>query len=455
MKTGPVIHGALLAIALGIAYQGLTEDEAPDRDVGDVAVWSMPAGSITAIAYDEEKKSIKIEVKEAGGERYLWGIESRTRKVRKDKDEETDAHGHDHDHGPGEAETEAAETDNDKAASEAGAKAEAENKDKDKAAAETETEADPETEADTEPEKATEPEMTTETVVTEFPVGDRGEKLVETFTSLKALRDLGPLTDDEKKTYELADTKRQVTVFFADGSNKVLAIGGNVYGSGDRYVLDPESGHGYALASEVLRPLSSGQSMLRLRDLHAFTDDDVARAVVATESGERTLVRVDPDGEEGKKPAGWADAQSPDEPDLTLKNFIDRIDGLRAREYSPDEDTASVTEIATVTYFDEEGEKLGYLSFYKREAAASATEESTDSEEGEAPDEKKPEVEYFLRSERTRVLGVVSPLSAGRVLQDLDQMFGDGDASADPETGEASESAPASTPAPPSTQTQN
>ncbi|HET6611598.1 MAG TPA: DUF4340 domain-containing protein [Kofleriaceae bacterium] len=413
MKTGPIIHGALLVVALGFAYRGLTKDETPDHDLGHVAVWTMPEGSVTAIAYDDDDKSVKIEVKHEGDESYLWGTESRIRKVRKAKPAEPadkDAAG-DADKDKATAAAKDKDKSNDKTAAKDKDKAAAKDADKDKATAATKKE-------------PAEPEMTTETVVTEFPVGDHGDELVKNFTALKALRDLGPLSDEAKKTYELADTKRQVTVFFKGGKQKTLSIGGNVYGSGDRYVLDPETGHGYAMAGDVLRPLSSGQAMLRLNELHAYDAKDVKSAVVTTDAGKQKMVRTDPDGEGGKAP-GWADAKTPKELSQTLGNFVDRIAKLRAREFSPDQDMAKVTEIATVTYLDDDGEKLGYLSLYKHEPTPG---EANDEADGTAPKVKGETTEYFLRTERTRVLGVVSPLAAGRILQDLDQIFGAKDA---------------------------
>lgn len=87
MKRGPIIHGVLLVAALLFAYQTWTREDKIERNIGDIQVWSVPEDAVTAVVYDTEKKTIRLEKRTEGGDSYLWGSQTRvTRKPKKTDD---------------------------------------------------------------------------------------------------------------------------------------------------------------------------------------------------------------------------------------------------------------------------------------------------------------------------------------------------------------------------------
>lgn len=267
-----------------------------------------------------------------------------------------------------------------------------------------------------------EPEMVT--TVREFPVGKAGSDLVDSFSKLRALQELGALDDDDKVEYGLSKSKDRLTVKFAGGKEHTLVVGDRVYGGSERYVLDETSGKGYVLAAEVMRDVEAAETSLGLKKYHDFDIvEDLQRFAVQVEGTEQVLVRLemqeDQEGEpEGLKPAGkkeemrktWARLESPDQEDVTMANFVDRVSKLRPIDYKPDLDASKLTKMARFSYQDKGGKELGYMILYK----------------GPKPDAKPDEEaknEYYMKTEKTRVLGRVSRLTAERVDSDLTEVF--------------------------------
>lgn len=280
------------------------------------------------------------------------------------------------------------------------------------------------------------------TTTREFPVGKAGDDLVDNLSHLHALRDLGVLTDKQKNEYGLADSKENLTVFFKNGVKHSLLIGARVFGGSDRYALEPDSGKGYVLSnSEILRFLSGAETALGLRNLHAFEradadqDDEnipnpqmhhqphdkysaVSKIDIQTPDNTKTLVKNESDDPAtGGHKVSWADARTPDQSDLSFANFLSQIERLRPLEYDPKLDAGSLTRVLTIRYHDKSGKVIGTFDLYKK--AAPVTPELNPS------DAAKNQVEYYVHTELTRVLGKVSRMAADRVAEDLPQIFGE------------------------------
>jgi hypothetical protein len=108
----------------------------------------------------------------------------------------------------------------------------------------------------------------------EFPVGKEGRDVVASLSHLRALKDLGKLSDQQKEEYGLTDSKENLTVFFKGGKQRSLIVGERVFGGSDRYVLQADSGKGYVLShSEILRHIDGAETSLGLKDLHRFQEE--------------------------------------------------------------------------------------------------------------------------------------------------------------------------------------
>jgi len=363
MKLGPIIHGGLLVVALGVAYKGWTKEETSKPSVGTVEVWSHDPATFTGIAYDAERKSVKATWRSEGADRYLWGEVARVSpKARKPKE---------------------------------GEEAKPEEKDEDQ-----------------------------ETTSREFPVdADTGEEMVANFAQLKALTALGKLDDAKSKEYGLSDSKESLSVSFKDGQENLI-VGARVYGGSDRYVLHAESGKAYVLSSSVLRPLDAGETSLRLKKMHGYDAEHLAKVAVDSEGAKKDMVKTEVTDEKGAHEA-WASADAPTKADLTLDSFLDRADKLSPIEYLAEDPQAA--KIVRLSYQDKAGKEIGFLEFFRK-----VPPELERRDDGAVPDalkaedkkEKPPEIEYYIRTERTRIWGKVSRLAAERFDQDVANLFG-------------------------------
>ena len=497
MRIGPAVHGALLVIALLLAYRAWTGEEEKEQKTGEYVVWSQSPESFQSLAFKSENKEVLIERRSDEAGKYLWGKVTRTRKkvVRPDPhqglpkpDGAGDASkpdGGDDAKKPDGAKADdkdvkkiklqpkkpdaakkpeaarkpgavkktdaAGKTDGDKAsqndriAQADPAKPKAAQPAKPKAAPPAKPKADPKKPAAPEPKKpagvhphpssphdahghgaagaadeaaddaaAAEPAAateSTETTVREFPIGEAGDELVEGFSKLRALRELGTLTDDAKIEYGLDDATERLTVTFKGGGEKTLLVGDRVFGGSDRYVLEETSGKGYVLSSEIMRLVDAAETALGLKSYHAFDEVEDLRGLAVDAGGTTTeLVRLDLEEEKGDEPSKrttWARADSPRIEDVTMANFVDRVSKLRPVEYLPDLDPAGLTKLARFSYRDAGGKELGYMELYKGPGDEPASAGAT------------PKDEYYMKTEVTRVLGRVSRLTAERVDQDL------------------------------------
>lgn len=411
MMRGAIIHGVLLIAALIFAYQTWTREEKVEPKTGTVEVWTKSEDKIKAVLYETKDRTVRLERRSDDAGAYLWGTETRVTTIKPPRK-------------PGEK-----------------------------------------------PDPNAVGEQ--KTTVREFPVGKRGEEAVKNLASLRALRDLGELSEEDKEKFELTESTDTIAVVLASGERSLI-LGGRVYGGADRYVLDTESGKGYAVAGTIISGLHSGETGLNLRRIHAY-DKDVPKQVnlVAHMAGDKelTLVRVETETEHGKK-KGWADARTPDKPDQTLANLLNRIDGVRPSQYMSEiENADKLVKVATVRYRDDGGKEVGFLELYRHEVIPEpepeppAPDKGTDpakpgdpkkpgdagkkpadakAAKGDAkkpdakaagdadakaeppkPKEPQPKITFYVKSERSRIYGRIGKSLGNLIERDLKQLVGE------------------------------
>lgn len=288
------------------------------------------------------------------------------------------------------------------------------------------------------------------TTTREFPVGRAGRELVSSLAHLRALRDLGKLSDQQKEEYGLTDSKENLTVFFKGGKQYSLIVGERVFGGSDRYVLQADTGKGYVLShSEILRHIDGAETSLGLKDLHKFqedADDDKDKPKtpnepnaprpkkdrypgvqsILAESGKdsRELVRADSTDPKGVVSLGWSGKDKPGQADLSLSNFLSQVDRLKPTEYDPAVTEAGLEKVLTVKYRGGGDKVLGQFELYKKNIVTPEIKPDTPDGEEKKDDAK---VEYYVKTELTRIPGKVSRMAAERVEQDIPQLFGGGE----------------------------
>ena len=345
---GVWLHLALLLGALGFAYQTWTRPAAseaggqPRESEREVIVWEVAAESIKSIDLMGEKKLVRLERRTEGGEAWLWGTVEREKPAPK-KTEET-------------------------------------------------------------PESLSKVEEGA-TTRKAFLVGEAGDKLVASLSTLRALRALGKLDAARKQELGL-DAPKETLRVISGAVTHALRLGGKVYGGSDRYAEYVKTGEAFVVGGDALRDLDAAESRLVEREVHRFKPDAVKAMAVKRGDRARALVRGGVDA----KALFWADAGKPDAKDETAGNWVAKLDRLKVTDYVEDQAADAAESVAPepvvrVEYAGAGGESLGFLELQK------------------TPSEKDGKFDYQARTEHTRGLVKVSQFLGEQVEQDLDAVL--------------------------------
>lgn len=391
---GAIVHGVLLVAMLAFAYQTWTRDTTPKPTTGSVVVWNEKLGDLEAVIYETKDKTIRLDRREG----YFWGSEAKTTKKPKPKKPPEPAPAPDPASPDGAAKPDGAAEPDDKAAAPA---------------------------TPPEPAKPEEPEFEVVTNTREFPAGEDVDLLIPQLASMRALRELGPLTEEQKAEYKIVDKDKPdeprptMSVVFG-GKTRTLVIGDKALGGKDRYVLDLDSGKGYLIAGSLVTPLEGGENALKPKQVIPVGDDVGAIAITAGDKS-KTVSRITVTDENGKQVKTWGDATS-NEADQTTANFLTKIEtSLKPQQYEPGTDVASLTKLVEVAYRDAKGGALGALTLYKREKPADPPPPPAEGQP--APPPPAPVVEYLIVTTRTRVPATVSKAAGDQVEQNIQTVF--------------------------------
>jgi len=184
-----------------------------------------------------------------------------------------------------------------------------------------------------EPGEAEEPAPEMVKQVKVFKAGGAGDKLLDSLSPMLAIRKLDPadLTGDKLTTTGLDDPKEFLEIT-RKGRTTKLEVGGEVYGTRDRYVRNPATGEIFLVDNELLRPLKYARTRLPDRTLWSIKRKDAVSAVITGASGE--TVELDQKNIDDQSKAKWVRAATPDEPDEQLKTWMDKALKLKGSSYA-------------------------------------------------------------------------------------------------------------------------
>lgn len=363
MRTSIWVYGGLLAGLLVASYFRWTGVLGKAVETKDILVFDTTVDELERIVYHEDKLDVVVDVKKDAVGTYAWvGVEERKPIPKKDE--------------PAKAETPAGEA------------AEA-------AAEEGKKEEPPKAE---EPAKAGEPPKAEEFEVSKstFKGGDAADKLLAAFGPLKAVQRLEGLTDEKKTELELATP----TAWFEitrKGKTRKFELGGESYGTKDRYVRDVENDKYYLIKADTIRPLKYAKTRLPDRRLLGLEAKDVARARLEGPTGGVDMLHQN---REDEKAAYWSNPEKPDQKVEMYENWLDKALKLRGLSYvQPEDQPGELTPVFKLTVSGDAGktETLEML-------------QSTDD---------KGEVQYFCRSDFTRGLMKVHKTLVQEVADDV------------------------------------
>jgi hypothetical protein len=355
---GALIHGALLVVMLVYGYRTWTRDKTVQPNIGSVVLWDRTEAELASIEYKADAKTVKLERKGDGPDAYWWGTETTITKVAKPLPKDAGS----------------------------GAKPVEEEVKKTK----------------------------------EFPIADAILKdMITGWAAARAQTDLGKLDDAKKKEYKLDTAKTTLTVAFKGGAAKTFLVGGGVFQSADKYVVDTQSNVGYVLSTKLVSGLEQGESGLRLTDPRGFDVNKIDAIVVEANGQSKRAKRMEqPGAAEGSKVKVWGDGDT-GKGDQTLANFVDKINNLHPTEYASTLDAKSLQVVLRLIYKDDKGAQLGTLVLYKHLAMG----DLAPGEELDPAAPPKGKTEYYILTERMRVPGLVPTANAEPVETDVPLVF--------------------------------
>ncbi len=319
MNRGIWVYGGLLvALLLGawLRWTGVLGSEEEPTD--GVVVLRAEAADIELVTYHDEKADVRIERKSDEFGDYAWvDLEERKKKIKLPEKAELEQGEEPAADGPPKIEPPLE-------APEPGEKAEGEQ-------AEGEDEAEEE-----------EPEYEVEIKTSAFKGGETATKLVESFAPLEAVRALGDLPPEKLEDLELAEPEAWLEIT-RKGKLRRLELGGEAYGTRDRYLRDVETGKYYLVDAEVFRPLKYAKSRLPDRRLSDLEKGDIVQVRLEGQAGFAVMVQQN---RQDKDAAYWASSTDLERPVEIYANWLDKALRLKGLSYVAEDEKPEKLEAA-------------------------------------------------------------------------------------------------------------
>ena len=253
----------------------------------------------------------------------------------------------------------------------------------------------PEGEAPPEPETRT--EITT--IVREFKAGDTAQELIESFAPLMASRSLD-VSSDKYGDFGLDAPEATLLITRSGKEPRELKIGGEAYGTRDRYALDADKATVVLLDSDLLRPLKFAISRLPDRDLLTVETPALSQVQVSSPTREAVTLTQLNAADPQKATWGYPDETEGDE---SAAAWMNKALSLKAKAYVQAEEmpTGTTTEL-TLVYTDEDG-----------------SQHQVEVIQGQGPNG---ETQWYGRSTNTRELVTLHAAQASELVADLDAL---------------------------------
>jgi len=296
---------ATLSVALVVALIGsylAWTDDGETHAAEEVALYSASEDELESIRWNTESKDVTIRKKTDARGTYFW-VESVERVVPKEpaapKEEPEEAP-------PGSSEEEEGD------------------------AAESPAEPSPAEEAPEAPPEPTEKRVA-------FLGNEQTEALWADYAPLRALRELPADASIPDSTFGLDEPEGTLEVV-RRGQTVTMTIGGETYGSKDRYVR--YEGRTFLIDDGDLRPLQFATTRLVERALYPYAEREIQRIVVELDGRTDTFVHQNRDD---RAKAYWARAATPEERDDTVETWVGKLLKLRLRAYVDEKELGPLT----------------------------------------------------------------------------------------------------------------
>jgi len=177
-----------------------------------------------------------------------------------------------------------------------------------------------------------------------FKAGEAGAELLASLSPMLAIRKLETVDEAKLETIGLTDPQDSLEIT-RKGRTTVLELGGEVYGTRDRYVREKGSGAIFLVDDEVLRPLKYARTRLPDRELWDFERKDITQVSLADGSGVSADFQQRNASDEAK--AFWVAAGAAEnaEKDTQLDTWMDKALKMRGTRYADPADLPDGLEV--------------------------------------------------------------------------------------------------------------
>ncbi|MCB9686164.1 MAG: DUF4340 domain-containing protein [Alphaproteobacteria bacterium] len=297
MKQVVALSVALAASLVGAYMTWTDEGEEPAEDA--VALYAASDSDLSKLAYTSEDLSVVIEKKKDAKGDYIWVDSTETKRPKK-KTPMDEIHGHD----------------------------------------------DEDQNPDAEPENPLAPEPAgeekVETIHNAFVASTQGDDLWASFAPLHAMRELDKPSDPS--VFGL-DQPRGTLVVTRPSGDVTLTLGGETYGSKDRYVQVGDKV--FLVDDALLKPLENAASRILERNLFPLEEKDVDTLSATGPAGTTlTWKHVNPEDAKG---GFWARPESPDNDDASGGTWIGKVMRLKVRDYVDESKLAGAQQVMAYT----------------------------------------------------------------------------------------------------------
>lgn len=319
-----IIYAALLGVAMVGSYLTWTADE-ETRTVDDraIAVYRADAGDVSKIFFDSEKLKVTVERrKDAKGE-YPWITIDETKETTIVPTHDHEGEDHEGDDAPDGNDT-------------------------------PEGDDAPEQGPEAPPEPPPEPEVQVEQIHKEFRGNDNAEGLLSAFEPLMALRELDP-NSASPEVFGFEEPSGEITVSRSGGEVK-LVLGGETYGSRDRYAKQGE--RLLLLDSTAIKPLQFAASRTIERRVQPWAEADLDTITVKNAKGELELTQKN---KADRKAAFWT--RNGADADDVANSWVAKATRGRADQHGEASDIDGLSSVLTITLVN--GADNHVLEFFK------------------------------------------------------------------------------------------
>jgi hypothetical protein len=308
---GLMVHGAILAVAAGLAVKTWTYDAEKAPKHGETELWPGTPDQVQEVRYESKLGTLRLEPRRDSNGRYFVGTVKKNPGAPAEK--KLDEHG-------------------EPVAPEADAKP-------------------------------------TEAKTAQFIATKDGEELFQLLAPLRALRVLGKVSDAQKADFGFDKEEGQLHLKVA-GAEHSLVFGGTTPGGTDYYAKDAATGNAYVVAGSVVRDLTSADQRLVERKLHAWEENTPKRVKITAGAATRELVRSTDKKEAWTKPGAPADK---DETATNWLTKVDRVRTTNYEGETLSPPPAPGDLVFKIEYFDDR-KPIGFLEIVHHPGADGKTD---------------------------------------------------------------------------------